>query len=95
MLSAHNVIEASATSVKILDYHMSIGGALALTRSGAAIYNKSNKTMYIKFGSEASKSAFTVPLLSGSYWEVPESFKGQVFAVWDNGCDGSAQVTEW
>ena len=95
MLSVHNVIEAATISTKIIDSYMSNGGTFTATRLGATIYNGSNKTMYIKLGSGASKDAYTLPLLPGGYWEVPESFKGQVFAVWGNGCEGSAQVTEW
>lgn len=67
----------------------------AAPRSGATVYNNSNKNMYISFGEKSSTNRFTVLLPQSSYWEVPESYKGSICAVWAVGCSGDALVTMW
>ena len=64
------------------------------TRVFAAIFNGANKTMYIKLGTTASTSSYTIQLFSGSYWEVPNDYTGEIDAVWATGPTGNALVTE-
>jgi hypothetical protein len=62
------------------------------TRVFASIFNNSGKTMYIKLGATASTTSFTVQLFDKSYWEVPDTYTGQIdaFALGT----GTALVTE-
>ena len=60
----------------------------------ATIYNATNKTMYVKLGTTASTSSYSVQLFASSYWEVPSDYTGEIDAVWANGVSGNALVTE-
>jgi hypothetical protein len=61
----------------------------------ASIYNGANKTAYIKLGTAASTSSFSIQLLPNSYWEVPNDWAGAINAVWANGVNGNnALITE-
>ena len=59
----------------------------------ASFYNNGAKTMYIKLGTGASTSVYTIQLFSGSYWEVPQDYQGEIDAVWGS-ASGNALVTE-
>jgi hypothetical protein len=63
------------------------------SRKGATIYNDSNKTLYIKFGTTASTSDFTTQLKSGDYYEVPFNYVGRIDGIWAS-ANGAARVTE-
>jgi hypothetical protein len=64
-------------------------------REGAIIYNNSNRPMYIKLGSAASTSSFTVKLGAFDYYEVPSGFTGSIHALWaDAAAAGDARITE-
>lgn len=61
----------------------------------ASIYNGTNKNMYILLSaSAASTSNYSILLITGSYWEVPNDWTGGIQAVWANGVSGNALVTE-
>lgn len=60
----------------------------------ASIYNFSGQKMYIKLGTTASTTSYSIQLMPNSYWEVPNDWTGEIDAVWSgNGANG-ALVTE-
>ena len=79
-------VAKSATSVQIL--------AANADRLGASIHNDSNRSMYLKLGTAATSTSFTVKLDRDFHYEVPFGYTGVLHAVWDSGGSGSARVTE-
>jgi hypothetical protein len=58
------------------------------------VYNDSTSVLYLKYGSSASSSSYTVKLAAGDYWEMPlPVYTGIVTGVWAS-ANGSALVTE-
>jgi hypothetical protein len=78
-------VAASASNVTLL--------AANSARLGATIYNDSNNVLYVKLGTTASTTSFTIRLLSQSYWEVPFNYTGRIDGIW-NGSNGSARMDE-
>lgn len=62
-------------------------------RLGLTIYNDSSKVLFVKFGSSASSTSFTVKLLSDAYYEMPFGYTGIVTGVWTQ-VNGAARMTE-
>lgn len=97
------VVSGSVTTNKAATSAVtSVAGATANTnilasnanRILATIYNGASKNMYIKLGTTASTSSYTVILLPSSYWEIPQDYTGNIDAVWASGVSGNALVTE-
>lgn len=84
-VSTLNNVAGSASSVTLLAENNS--------RINASIYNDSSSLLYVKLGSTASISSFTIRLLPYSYWEIPESYTGVVDGIWAN-ANGYARVDE-
>lgn len=79
-------VDASASSVMIL--------AGNPNRVGCLIFNDSSAALYVKFGSGASTTSFTVKMEAAAYYESPEIiYTGDVYAIWAS-ATGSARVTE-
>lgn len=78
-------VASSATSVTIL--------AANTARKGAQIYNDSTQILYVKFGTTASTSSFTVPLAAATYYELPAGYTGRIDGIWAS-ANGNARVTE-
>jgi len=78
-------VASSASNVTLL--------AANANRVFASIYNESSKTVYVKMGSGASNTSYSIFLMPNSYWEVPSDWTGQIDAVW-SAANGSARVTE-
>lgn len=83
-------VAASATSVTIL--------AANTARIGATVTNDSSALIYIKFGTTASTTSYTVVLAGAasapfSYYEVPAGYTGRIDAIWAS-ATGNARVTE-
>lgn len=83
--SAVTSVASSATNVTLL--------AANSNRVFASIYNESSKQLYIKLGSTASNTSYSILLMPNSYWEVPNDYTGQIDAVWA-AANGNARVTE-
>lgn len=64
-------------------------------RLGASIQNTSSAVLYVKFGTTASATDFTVRLVQYAYFEVPYWYTGRIDGIWasDPG-DGAAKITE-
>jgi hypothetical protein len=81
-----SVSSSSTSSVMLLDIN--------LERVGASIYNDSTSNLYIKLGSAASATDFTVLLVSGAYYELPYGYLGTIEGIWSS-TNGSARMTEF
>lgn len=81
---------ASSQSFSILD--------ASENRKGVCIYNASNQPLYVSLGetdTEHSDYEYTVMLGSHSYYEVPASYTGEIFARAHVGSNGAIKVTNW
>jgi hypothetical protein len=67
-------------------------------RSHIAIFNSSSATLYVKFGTTATTTDFTVRIAGGGFYEMPAVtvYSGRIDGIWasDPG-DGSAHITEY
>jgi hypothetical protein len=68
-------VSASATVVTLL--------AANARRRGFALYNDSTSAVYVKFGSAASSTSFTIKMVPSSYFEgeLPV-YSGIITAIW-------------
>lgn len=64
-------------------------------RLGATIVNDSTQAVYVKCGTTASATDFTVKLQPNDYWEVPYRYTGRIDAIWAADASGSARITEF
>ena len=78
-------VAASVTSVTLL--------AANTSRLGATIFNDSTQSLFLKLGTTASSSSFTVKVLSGGYYETPFGYTGKIDGIW-NVALGNARITE-
>lgn len=64
-------------------------------RRGVAIFNDSTEALYVKFGTTASTTSFTVKILAGGFYEMPEPiYVGQIDGIWSANGSGAARITE-
>lgn len=64
------------------------------TRVFASIYNNTGQKMFIKLGTTASTTSYSIQLMPNSYWEVPNDYTGEIDAVWSGNGSNNALVTE-
>jgi hypothetical protein len=69
------------------------------TRVFASVYNGGSRNAYIVLsGTAASPTNYSIVLLTGSYWELPNDYTGQVNVIWSttgaSALTGNALVTE-
>lgn len=62
-------------------------------RLGATIYNDSMALLYVKLGTLASTSDYTIKMFPLSYYEVPYGYTGQIDAIWSR-ATGNARLDE-
>lgn len=63
-------------------------------RRGLLIFNDSTAALYVKYGSAASATSFSVKIAAGGYWEMPQPpYSGIVTGIWAS-ANGNAYVTE-
>jgi hypothetical protein len=80
-------VASSASSVTLL--------ASNTNRKNATIFNDSTAVLYVKFGTTASNSSYTVQMPAGSYYELPvgKIYTGEIDGIWAS-ANGNARVTE-
>lgn len=79
-------VASSASSVQLL--------AVTTTRKAAYFFNDSTSAVYVKFGTTASATSFTVKIAAGGFYEIPKPvFTGKIDAIWDT-ANGSMRITE-
>lgn len=65
------------------------------TAHARALFNDSSAILYIKFGTTASTSSYTVQVAAGGYYEFPQQlYAGRVDGIWAS-ANGNARTTEW
>lgn len=80
-------VASSATNVTIF--------AAASDANGRTITNDSTAVLYVKFGTTASTTSYTVQLTAGAYYEFPQPvYAGQVDGIWAS-ANGFARTTAW
>jgi hypothetical protein len=67
------------------------------SRKGFSIYNDSSQAAYVKFGSTASTTDFTMKLSPYGFYEMFGDclYTGIITAIWASDSSGSARVAEW
>ena len=67
------------------------------SRRGFAIFNDSTSALYVKFGTTAASTAFTVKIEASGYYELVGNgvYTGPVDGGWVSDASGAARVTEW
>lgn len=78
-------VASSATVVTLL--------ALNTNRKGAMVMNDSTQTLYVKLGSAATATSYTVKMAADAYYEVPFGYTGVITGIWAS-ANGYAYVTE-
>lgn len=79
-------VSGSVTSVTVL--------ALNANRQMATVVNDSTSTLYLKFGSTASTTSYTVAIAGSGYYELPSPvYTGILTGIWVAAV-GAARVTE-
>lgn len=96
-------VAASATSVALFSDAGSAGGSMAPRQAGAPdvlppssrqVVNDSTAILYLKFGTTASTTSYTVQIPAGGYFEFPlPTYPGVVHGIWSS-ATGSARTTE-
>lgn len=92
------IIEEKSTSATVSTVSASAVVVTLLTASsrlGATVYNNSSSNMYLKFGTGASTTDFSVILNEDAYMEVPYPYyQGIITAIWDSAV-GDCKVTSF
>jgi len=79
-------VAGSASSVQLL--------ASTAGRRGAYFYNDSTAIAYLKLGTTASTSSFTVALVANSFYELPyPCYTGRIDCIWAS-ATGNMRITE-
>jgi hypothetical protein len=78
-------VAGSASSTTLLSSNTS--------RIGATISNDSTAALYLKLGTTASTSSYTIKLLTDDYYEVPFAYTGRIDGIWAS-ATGNARITE-
>ena len=60
-------------------------------RKGATIHNDSTQILYVKFGTTASATSYTVKMVADAYYEVPFGYTGRIDGIWAS-ANGNARV---
>jgi hypothetical protein len=65
------------------------------SRNGLLLFNDDANAAYIKYGTTASSTDYTVKIDSGAYWEMPKPiYTGRIDAIWAADGSGALRVTE-
>ena len=82
-----SAVNDSASSAQML--------AANTSRVGATFYNDSPAVAYVKCGTTASSTDFTVKMDPYSYFEVPYGYNGRIDAIWASDQSGAMRITEF
>jgi hypothetical protein len=83
--SVTSSVAGSVTSVTLLSSNS--------IRLGATVYNDSNALLYVKLGTTASTTDYTVKLFPLAYYEIPYGYTGRIDGIW-NTATGNARIDE-
>lgn len=90
-----SVRSATVTSVSAATSSTALFAAVEPNQADLrSIYNDSSAVLYVKFGTTASSTSFTVKLNAGDYFEFPRPlYTGVVHGIWAS-ATGAARLTE-
>jgi hypothetical protein len=83
--AASTSVASAATSTVLI--------AANASRKGAALFNESTSALYLKLGSSASVTSYTVQVVANGYYEVPFGYTGVITGIWAT-ANGNARITE-
>lgn len=64
-------------------------------RKGAYFYNDTDKKCYLKLGTTASATSFTVLIAPAGFYELPiPCYTGRIDGIWEAGPTGDIRITE-
>ena len=63
-------------------------------RRNVVMYNNSNKAVYVKFGTGASSTDFTVKIFADDKWDVNTRYSGVITAQWTSAGTSGIFITE-
>lgn len=87
-------VAAVATVSAVTSATTLFASTLGADATSRAVFNDSTADLYLKFGSGASSSSFTVKIPAGGYWEAPPpAYDGLVTGVW-SAVNGAARCTQ-
>jgi hypothetical protein len=88
--------EAAVTaSVASANADTSLFAAATGRTNGRTVWNDSTAVLYLKYGTGASASSYTVQLAAGAYYEFPQPvYGGAVNGYWAS-ANGNARLTSW
>lgn len=79
-------VASSATSVSLL--------ASSATRRAATFYNDSTQILYLKLGTTASNTSYTIQIAAAGYYELPQPcYTGAIDGIWSSS-NGNVRITE-
>jgi len=85
---------ATLSSVASQDTNISLLAA-NVNRIGLLVFNDDTGTLYLKYGTTASTSSYTVQIPGGGYWEMPlPAYVGAIDGIWVTSGSGSVRMTE-
>lgn len=86
-ISTLSNVSGSATSVSLL--------ASTAGRKAAYFFNDSTAILYLKFGTTASTTSYTVQIQPGGFFEMPPKpvYTGAIDGIW-SAANGAARITE-
>lgn len=88
---------ALATSASVTSVNDTASSTTLLSsnssRRGFRLQNDSTQTAYVKYGTTATTSDYTVQLLPGAYLEE-ENYTGRVDCIWAADASGAMKITE-
>lgn len=86
-ISTLSSVSASASNVTLLSANTN--------RKGAIFYNDSTAICYLKFGTTASSTSFTIKMSAGSTMIIDSNpiYRGRVDAIWES-ATGAMRITE-
>lgn len=95
---AADVVQIGKTSATLTNVTSAASNTSLLSSNAAArarmCFNDSTATLYLKFGTTASTTSFTVAIPPGGYYEFPQPlYKGAVDGIW-SAANGAARMTE-
>lgn len=95
---AANVIQTGKTTATLTNVTSAATSTSLLASNSAAharmVFNDSTAILYLKFGTTASATSYTVQIPPGGYYEFPQPlYKGAVDGIW-SAANGAARLTE-
>lgn len=65
------------------------------SRLGASFFNDSTSTLYLKLGTTASTTSYTVQVPPSGYYELPfPAYTGAIDGIWSSDSTGAVRITE-